>query len=65
MRIIANAFRLAHVASRHHIQLAAFLPKPHWSRNLGPDLTERCKRDVFLTANLRWNSSLHHGIVKV
>src|SRR4051812_20665120 len=30
--IVADAFRLSHIAARHHVELAVVFSEPHWSR---------------------------------
>jgi hypothetical protein len=57
--IIANPLGLSQIAACHHIELAAFFPKPHGSSDARSGLTKRCERNVFLTldrgGNLAWH----------
>jgi len=63
MRVISNAFRLAHIAARHHIQPVAIFSEPHRSRNRRPALAKCDQRNVFLPVNLRRNRPSHANIV--
>jgi hypothetical protein len=63
LRIIANAFGLAHFAARHHIKFIGIFSKPNRSRHLYSVLSERCERDIFLAANWSWNRLRHFHIV--
>jgi hypothetical protein len=61
--IIANAFRLAHVAAGHYVKLVGFLSKPHGRSNRHAVLSKGGQRNVFLTADRGWNFPGHDAIV--
>jgi hypothetical protein len=63
--IVANAFRLAHVTTSHHIKLAAIFSEPDGSRNAHTGFAERGQRNVFLACNGRRGLACHAFIVGV
>ncbi len=58
-RIIANPFRLPHVASRHHVELAAFFSKPYRSGDARSGFAKRCQGNILLTLNGSGNRTWH------
>ena len=65
MRVVTDAFGLAHVAARHHIQAVGFFAKPYWGGDGGAVLTEGRERDIFLADDGGWDGGGHQSIVNL
>ena len=51
VRIIPNAFRLAHIVPSHHINLSVLFAKPYRCGNSSTRLAESRQRYIFLIVN--------------
>ena len=63
LRIVPNAFRLPHIASRHHVKLSVIFAEPNRRCYADAVLAKRRKRNIFLPANGIWNLASHSVIV--
>ena len=59
LRIVANPFRLAHVAAGHYVEFAAIFSKPHWRGDAGSGLAKCGQRNIFLIVNGGRNLTWH------
>jgi hypothetical protein len=65
LRIITNAFGLAHVAARHHVQPVSLFPEPYGSGDGDAVFSKRGQGYVFLAANFGWDGLGHDVIVRL
>jgi hypothetical protein len=61
--IVANTFRLPHIAARHHVQLAIILTKPDRRRDAHAVFAKRLQRNIFLIRHRIGNLACHEKIV--
>jgi hypothetical protein len=61
--IVANTFRLPHIAARHHVQLATILTEPDRCRDAQAVFAKRLQRNIFLIRNGMGNLARHEMIV--
>lgn len=62
--IVANTFRLTHIAARHHVQLAVILTEPDRRCDAQAVFAKRLQRNIFLIRNGMGNLTRHEMIVR-